>query len=73
MSQLYQLQIRRIIAAPQVAHLTALSRTTIWRAVRAGNFPAPIKLTPGRIGWFLDEIEAFLSSRLRIRPALVEA
>jgi prophage regulatory protein len=68
-----QSPLRRIIAAPQVLHLTALSRTTLWRQVRSGSFPAPVRLTPGRIGWFADEITAFLDSRLRTHHTSVEA
>jgi prophage regulatory protein len=71
--------VRRIIAAPQVSHLTGLSRSSVWRALRVpgtrpgGKFPSPVRLSPGRIGWFLDEVEAWLNSRPRTHPTMVEA
>ena len=34
-----------------VIRLTGLSRTTIWRRVRAGTFPAPIALGENSCGW----------------------
>ena len=43
------------------------TRTTIWRMVRAGCFPAPIQLSPARRGWRESAIEAWLSERER-RP-----
>jgi prophage regulatory protein len=46
--------------------LTSLSRTTIWRGVREGWFPKPVKLSPGRNGWYTDEVEHWLGSRTRV-------
>ena len=43
--------------------LVGLSVTTCWRLRRAGRFPAPIRLSPGRIGWRLSILEAWLASR----------
>jgi prophage regulatory protein len=33
-----------------------LSRTTIWRKVKAGLFPAPIPIGPKSIAWDAEEI-----------------
>jgi len=32
-------------------------RITIWRWVKEGNFPAPVRLSPGCTRWLLNEIE----------------
>jgi len=58
---------RRVVPAAEVCRLTNLSRTTVWRGVREGWLPAAIKLSGGRVAWFLDEIEDFLASRPRAR------
>jgi prophage regulatory protein len=42
-----------------------LSHATIWRLVRAGKFPAPIRIGARAIAWRLSEIEAWLESRPR--------
>lgn len=54
-----------IIRLPVVLRFTGLSRTTIWRKVRAGDFPAPVDLGPNAIGWFAGEIAGWLSDRPR--------
>ncbi|MCY4371887.1 MAG: AlpA family phage regulatory protein [bacterium] len=36
----------RILRQADVTQLTGLSRTTIWRRVRDGSFPPPIRLGP---------------------------
>lgn len=40
-----------------------LDRSTIWRMVRAGDFPAPIQLTASRIGWRWSAIKHWLDAR----------
>ena len=47
---------RRILAPKEVVGLTSLSRTTIWRLERSGEFPTRIQLSRGRTGFFMDEI-----------------
>jgi prophage regulatory protein len=36
---------------PAVVAATGLSRSTIWRKVRKGDFPPPIQLSDNSIGW----------------------
>ncbi|WP_373371327.1 helix-turn-helix transcriptional regulator [Microvirga sesbaniae] len=47
----------------EVRQLTGLSRTTTWRMVRKGRFPAPVKLTEHAIGWRQSDLDAWLASR----------
>ena len=37
------------------------SRTSIWRGVKAGTFPAPTELGPNSIGWPEPIIDAYLA------------
>ena len=48
---------------PAVIERVGLSRTTIWRRVRAGEFPAPISLGKNSVGWPSIWIEDWLGSR----------
>ena len=41
----------RMLRFPDVIERTGLSRTTIWRRVKAGTFPAPVQLGANSIGW----------------------
>lgn len=53
----------RIVRIGEVQKLTGLSRTTIWRYEKTGNFPARVPLGPSAVGWRLSEIEAWISAR----------
>lgn len=55
----------KILRIGQVQELVQLSRTTIWRRERAGDFPARIRLAENSVGWLADEIEAWVSARPR--------
>ena len=48
---------RRILRPKQVTVRMGWSRTTLWRRVRAGQFPAPIQTGPNTIGWFDDIVD----------------
>jgi prophage regulatory protein len=55
---------KRNIARPRdLPNLTGLSRTTIWRLERAGDFPKKIKLSAGAVGYFRHELDEWLESR----------
>ncbi len=54
-----------MLRAPEVMVQTGLSRTTIWRRVRAGTFPAPLELGVNSVGWPASEIAAWLKARAR--------
>ncbi len=55
----------KMLRAPGVMALTGLSRTTLWRRVRAGTFPAPVELGANSIGWPASEISVWLKARAR--------
>ena len=52
----------KMLRAAEVMARVGLSRTTIWRRVRAGTFPAPVELGVNAIGWHESEIAAWLES-----------
>lgn len=60
---------RRILRDPEVQERTQLSRVQRWRRVRQGTFPAPVQLGPNSIGWYENEIEAWLANRPRVAYA----
>lgn len=66
----FELMVDRILRPKDVEAATGLSRTTIWRLVREGTFPAPLRLTgsaPGKgaRGWREGDVEKWLESRPR--------
>lgn len=48
--------IRKFLRLSAVIAATGLSRTTIWRKVKAGLFPAPIPIGPKSIAWDAEEV-----------------
>ena len=55
----------KVLRRREVEALTGLSRATIYRHLRAGTFPRPIRLTDRLVGWLERDIEAWLTSRTR--------
>lgn len=55
--------VEQVIRAKSLPSITGLSRTTIWRLEKAGNFPKRVKLSAGAIGWRLSEVMDWLNSR----------
>jgi prophage regulatory protein len=54
---------RRVIRPNRAAERVGLSLSTVWRLVRAGDFPAPIRLSARAVGWTEVSIETWLASR----------
>ena len=58
-----------ILRRPEVQARTGLSCSTIYDSIKAGTFPAPIKLGPKSVGWVESEINDFLVARVAARDA----
>lgn len=61
---------RRLLCRKEVDHRVGISRATTYRYVertRQGtfDFPLPVQIGLGRIGWHEHEIEAWIASRPR--------
>ena len=55
-----------ILRIQDVVKMVGLSRTSIWRRIRSGDFPQPILLGGDgsrAVGWHRAEIERWLESR----------
>lgn len=47
------------------------SRTHIWRLVKKGHFPRPVKLGDGaRNAWVEEEIDAFIAAKVAERDSI---
>jgi prophage regulatory protein len=52
-----------VLRWPALQPLVGVSRTTWWRMVRAGQAPAPVRLSQSCVGWPESAIKAFQASR----------
>ncbi len=59
----------RIFRLPEVLERTGLCRTTIWRKVKAGTFPPPVKLGARAVGWRYSDIKQWLENLPEACPA----
>ncbi len=59
----------RLLAWPAVRDITGLSRTTAWRMQKTGDFPLPVLVSPGRVGWWESELATWKVTRAPRRPA----
>lgn len=55
--------IDRIIRFPELAKLTGMSRSTIWRREKQGEFPSPVKIGKRCVGWKKSEIKNWMNSK----------
>lgn len=47
----------------EVVKAVTLSKSTIYRLIKAGQFPGPVGLSRGRVAWQSEEIEAWRCAR----------
>ena len=55
----------RMLDLKELTQFVRLSRSTVYRRVRAGTFPAPIQTSERRIAWLIDEVIAWQQVRPR--------
>lgn len=57
----------RLLRLPDVLARVPYSRSHLWRMKREGTFPRRIKLGANRVAWAADEIQEWITSRIRAR------
>ena len=51
-----------LLTIRQVCARTSLSRTLIYKLIKAGTFPEPVKVSPGVNRWRAVDIEAWIAA-----------
>jgi prophage regulatory protein len=62
MAQTY-IRINELATNSGKGGLMPFSPATIWRKVKEGTFPKPVKLGERITAWHMDDIEAWLTAR----------
>ena len=52
-----------VVRQPQVLDVCGFGASTLWRSIRRGEFPRPLRLTQRAVGWRIRDIRAWLESR----------
>ena len=55
----------RFMRAGEVVTLTGLAKSTIYRLMSIGQFPAAVKIGPRAVRWRVEEVQAWISERNR--------
>jgi prophage regulatory protein len=53
----------RILRIPSLCQLVGLSRSTIYRLLKARQFPSPIKIGEKAVGWDIIDIENWIAKK----------
>lgn len=52
-----------LIRLTQVCELLGISRSTIYKRLSDGTFPAPIRIGPGTVRWSVDALQSWIDDR----------
>jgi len=55
----------KFIKINQVSEITTLSRATIYRLIKKGEFPSQIKLAERSSGWVEQEVLEYLNNKIQ--------
>jgi prophage regulatory protein len=61
-------QLDRILRFPEVMRATGLRKASLYEMIRAGKFPAALRLGPKAVGFLASEVAAWQKSRERAGP-----
>lgn len=59
----------RFLTMAQVRERVTLSKTEIYRKIKAGSFPKPVPLGPRKVAFVEGEVTAWIEDRLKARDA----
>ena len=64
--------LSKVLSPKAVENLTSLSGMTIWRLRQRGEFPEPIPLSKGRVGYLEVQVDDWIASRSSSARQLVD-
>jgi prophage regulatory protein len=57
-------RLESFLTRSEIEKLTGLSYTTIWRRMKAGDFPLSVPLSPKRVGWTASSVAEWMQVRI---------
>lgn len=52
-----------LLSRRTVETLTSISRATLYRLMKTGEFPSPVKVSAGRVAWREADVRGWIESR----------
>jgi predicted DNA-binding transcriptional regulator AlpA len=63
---------KKILTYPELEdHAIRTSRRQVDRLEAEGKFPRRVQISPGRVGWLAEEIDAHVAAKIANRPARI--
>ena len=59
----------KLVRLPVVEERTGLKKSSVYFGVKAGTFPAPVRLSARAVAWRESDIDRWISERLTTRAA----
>lgn len=56
---------QRLLRLPEVESLVGIRKSSIYEGVKAGTFPAPVKLSRRAVCWPAAAIDAWITERIK--------
>ena len=50
----------RLLKRPEVEAVTGMSRAAIYKQMRVGAFPRPVRISPGAVAWRESEVQEWI-------------
>ncbi len=66
------MKVDRIIRKAELLEITGLSSASLYRRMKEGDLPLPVRLGPNSVGWRASEVQEWLDSRERIELPTAE-
>ena len=60
----------RLLTRAEVERVVGLKRSALYRAMREGRFPEPLRVGPKSVRWLLSEVEQWIVDRRRAGVAV---
>lgn len=64
LSSTHAAQPERLMRLPEVEAIVGLRKSSIYEAVKRGEFPAPVKLSRRAVCWPASAIDAWIADRI---------
>lgn len=56
--------MKNLIRRAEVLRRCAISNSTLYRLIDAGQFPAPVQVSPRNVAWVEHEIDEWIAHRI---------
>ena len=64
---------QELYSRQKVLALTSMSGPTLWRCIKNGSFPSPVRISANRVAWLSSDVYAWLTALRHTDGSLASA